>query len=106
MTPKPVQTFIFFHFRSHPNRSQERLVFPRILPMKTAAWLGAESNRRHVDFQSTALPTELPSRLPMKIDTNDSPSATVIDFMLTFSAFGHTLEAMKRPTLRVLAYRH
>src|SRR6266496_5246841 len=26
------------------------------------AWLGAESNRRHVDFQSTALPTELPSR--------------------------------------------
>src|ERR1700736_3779656 len=28
-------------------------------------WLGAESNRRHVDFQSTALPTELPSR---KID--------------------------------------
>lgn len=30
--------------------------------MKTALWLGAESNRRHVDFQSTALPTELPSR--------------------------------------------
>ena len=29
--------------------------------MKAAAWLGAESNRRHVDFQSTALPTELPS---------------------------------------------
>src|SRR5437667_83043 len=25
-------------------------------------WLGAESNRRHVDFQSTALPTELPSQ--------------------------------------------
>ena len=24
-------------------------------------WLGPESNRRHVDFQSTALPTELPS---------------------------------------------
>ena len=30
--------------------------------MKTRVWLGAESNRRHVDFQSTALPTELPSR--------------------------------------------
>ncbi len=30
--------------------------------MKTEVWLGAESNRRHVDFQSTALPTELPSR--------------------------------------------
>ena len=29
-------------------------------------WLGAESNRRHEDFQSSALPTELPSRLPMK----------------------------------------
>ena len=48
-------------------------------------WLGAESNRRHVDFQSTALPTELPSRLSMKIDTNDLPSATIIDFVLTFS---------------------
>jgi hypothetical protein len=30
--------------------------------MKKGLWLGAESNRRHVDFQSTALPTELPSR--------------------------------------------
>jgi hypothetical protein len=26
-------------------------------------WLGAESNRRHEDFQSSALPTELPSRV-------------------------------------------
>ena len=53
------------HFLSFPvqsERSQKRLVFPRILPMKTEVWLGAESNRRHVDFQSTALPTELPSR--------------------------------------------
>ena len=24
-------------------------------------WLGTESNRRHKDFQSSALPTELPS---------------------------------------------
>jgi hypothetical protein len=24
-------------------------------------WLGTESNRRHMDFQSIALPTELPS---------------------------------------------
>src|SRR5215472_17550572 len=30
--------------------------------VKIEMWLGAESNRRHVDFQSTALPTELPSR--------------------------------------------
>src|SRR5438874_4307307 len=28
----------------------------------TEKWLGAESNRRHADFQSAALPTELPSR--------------------------------------------
>src|SRR5690625_1539821 len=26
-------------------------------------WLGTESNRRHKDFQSFALPTELPSQL-------------------------------------------
>src|SRR5947207_225780 len=31
-------------------------------PNPAREWLGAESNRRHVDFQSTALPTELPSR--------------------------------------------
>ena len=32
-------------------------------------WLGTESNRRHADFQSAALPTELPSRCikPIKI---------------------------------------
>ena len=28
-------------------------------------WLGTDSNRRHVNFQSTALPTELPSRVPV-----------------------------------------
>jgi hypothetical protein len=28
-------------------------------------WLGAESNRRHEDFQSSALPTELPSRFAL-----------------------------------------
>jgi hypothetical protein len=53
------------HFLSFPVQSEpepKRLVVPRILPMKAAVWLGAESNRRHVDFQSTALPTELPSR--------------------------------------------
>jgi hypothetical protein len=58
------------HFLSSPatlGESQKSLVFPRILPMKMGLWLGAESNRRHVDFQSTALPTELPSLLPMTI---------------------------------------
>jgi hypothetical protein len=34
---------------------------------KRGLWLGAESNRRHVDFQSTALPTELPSRHPRDV---------------------------------------
>jgi hypothetical protein len=29
----------------------------------SSKWLGAESNRRHEDFQSSALPTELPSRV-------------------------------------------
>jgi hypothetical protein len=28
-------------------------------------WLGTESNRRHKDFQSFALPTELPSRIKL-----------------------------------------
>src|SRR5215471_21776466 len=36
--------------------------FPRCFTVENRLWLGAESNRRHVDFQSTALPTELPSR--------------------------------------------
>ena len=31
-------------------------------PCENEVWLGAESNRRHEDFQSSALPTELPSR--------------------------------------------
>ena len=30
---------------------------------KYLVWYGAESNRRHQDFQSCALPTELPYRL-------------------------------------------
>ena len=33
-------------------------------PEKILWWLGTESNRRHADFQSAALPTELPSRSP------------------------------------------
>ena len=31
-------------------------------------WSGAESNRRHMDFQSIALPTELPDRAVVKIE--------------------------------------
>jgi hypothetical protein len=31
-----------------------------------AEWAGADLNRRHTDFQSVALPTELPARLLAK----------------------------------------
>ena len=34
----------------------------------SAVWLGPESNQRHMDFQSTALPTELPSHTQNKFD--------------------------------------
>jgi hypothetical protein len=40
-----------------PAISRKILIFNEI-------WLGPESNRRHEDFQSSALPTELPSRKP------------------------------------------
>ena len=32
---------------------------------KKAEWSGAGSNRRHMDFQSIALPTELPDQIPL-----------------------------------------
>ena len=34
----------------------------------SAVWLGPESNQRHMDFQSTALPTELPSQTQNRFD--------------------------------------
>ena len=34
----------------------------------SAEWLGPESNQRHMDFQSTALPTELPSHTQNRFD--------------------------------------
>jgi hypothetical protein len=64
MTLLAPKTCIFFHFRGF-GRMPRKAAFPRDLPMKKEVWLGAESNRRHADFQSAALPTELPSR---KID--------------------------------------
>jgi integrase len=70
------------------------------------AWLGAESNRRHVDFQSTALPTELPSRLSMRHEVCGASRKSHVDFVLTFSGFEPYSYAMKRPTLRILEYRH
>jgi hypothetical protein len=49
---RPALIAVFFRRKS----SRKILIFKDI-------WLGAESNRRHEDFQSSALPTELPSRV-------------------------------------------
>ncbi len=57
----------FLSFSGCSSRPPKMVVFPRVLPMKKGAWLGPESNRRHVDFQSTALPTELPSLCKLRI---------------------------------------
>ena len=65
MTPHDTFFSVNPYFLSFPGfwlDAEKSGVFARALPMKTGVWLGAESNRRHVDFQSTALPTELPSR--------------------------------------------
>src|SRR5438477_3251025 len=59
---------IYYNNRDQP--LAELLNFPiqwRVLPLKIREWLGAESNRRHEDFQSSALPTELPSRIAMAL---------------------------------------
>ena len=61
MTPWRPETHIFFHSKGF-DRMAERSAFPSCFTYEIRVWLGAESNRRHVDFQSTALPTELPSR--------------------------------------------
>src|SRR5436309_14786978 len=52
----------FLSFWGSSSRPSKIAIFPRLLTMKKRRWLGPESNRRHVDFQSTDLPTELPSR--------------------------------------------
>ena len=71
-------TFCLFRYDFWPEKRYKFLELRKI-------WLGAESNRRHVDFQSTALPTELPSLLPMKNALFSGGQKTAIDFMLTFS---------------------
>jgi hypothetical protein len=46
-------------------------------------WLGTESNRRHKDFQSFALPTELPSQIShrkqiyVKLDVSETKQANI-----------------------------
>src|SRR5699024_6140630 len=46
-----LQSAAFSHFATPPYKHEMILEW----------WLGTESNRRHKDFQSFALPTELPS---------------------------------------------
>src|SRR5205823_3638575 len=45
-----------------PSRDSPSLEIKHGGHLKLKMWLGPESNRRHADFQSAALPTELPSR--------------------------------------------
>src|SRR5205823_9097341 len=45
-----------------PSRDSPSLEIKHGRHLKLKMWLGPESNRRHADFQSAALPTELPSR--------------------------------------------
>ena len=51
-------------------------------------WLGAELNRRHKDFQSSALPTELPSQTHKSVEANDRLRYRLL----------HTVVGVKLPT--------
>lgn len=50
MTPHDAYDPTNLHFLSFSGvlaDARKRAVFPRVLPMKTGMWLGAELNRRH-----------------------------------------------------------
>ena len=66
--PLPVASMHFLSNRSEKLKSSQRLYLKGSASFKEW-WLGRESNPRHEDFQSSALPTELPSLLgkPKKI---------------------------------------
>ena len=49
-------------------------------------WSGAESNRRHVDFQSTALPTELPDHVKNDTQILYVPKMSIIKYAIIFVA--------------------
>jgi hypothetical protein len=54
-SPQPQERSVGAHL-------QMRKLHEAVLETTYTEWLGTESNRRHADFQSAALPTELPSR--------------------------------------------
>jgi hypothetical protein len=67
--------FLRFPFRRRPNFALDDGKFGQAMDGRVGEreneenldwiliwWLGTELNRRHTDFQSAALPTELPSR--------------------------------------------
>ena len=58
--PLPVASMHFLSNRSEKPKSSQRLYLKGSASFKEW-WLGRESNPRHEDFQSSALPTELPS---------------------------------------------
>src|SRR6476619_4530238 len=59
--PFPVDSMCFLSRRSKKSKSSQSL-YSSASASSRERWLGRESNPRHEDFQSSALPTELPSR--------------------------------------------
>ena len=61
LTPANIKEYqaTFSRFLSHLTYFQALILRKSLIIMN---WLGRESNPRHEDFQSSALPTELPSR--------------------------------------------
>ena len=53
--------FLFFRY-VNKNSEKTRLICKAEQEINKLGWPETESNHRHEDFQSTALPTELPGR--------------------------------------------
>ncbi len=56
----------YFAYRTTNEKSPYNILIMKALNIIT--WCGAGSNRRHKDFQSFALPTELPHHWAAKIE--------------------------------------
>src|SRR3954453_18051588 len=66
--------------------------------LRTAAWCpGAESNHRHCDFQSHALPTELPGRRPRAKPTGQRSAGVIEAASRTVQNAPSSLEPERRP---------